>query len=162
MCTVRLPPGGNTIAVKYIISYHIIYHISCIYIYSCSVQRCCQQLHLRSYAVSCSDGLRKSMGNINEGSRPLEQDLNPWLSRAKIRTHAHSTALLSLKHVEKKIQKANKILKRAGLWDDQAVCVCSSNLTNELADRLGETKLVTNVITLEVTQTRFLIISYNQ
>jgi hypothetical protein len=27
MCTVLLPPGGNPIAVKYIISYRIIYHI---------------------------------------------------------------------------------------------------------------------------------------
>jgi hypothetical protein len=70
--------------------------------------------------------------------------------------------LLSLKDVENKIQKQTTILKQAGLWDDQAVCVCSSILTNELADGLGETKLVLNVIALEVTQTRFFVISYNQ
>jgi len=42
-----------------------------------------------------------------------------------------------------------------------SVRVCSSGLSNELADRLGETKLVMNVITLEVTQIPFFIISYN-
>jgi hypothetical protein len=67
------------------------------------------------YVNYCSDGLRKTMGNVSEDSRPLEQDLNPWLSRAKIRTAAHSTALLSLKDVENKIQKQTTILKQAGL-----------------------------------------------
>jgi len=64
---------------------------------------------MRNYADCCSDGPRKTTGNVSEDSRPLEQDLNPWLSGTKIMTMtaAHSKALLSLKHVENKIQKAN-------------------------------------------------------
>jgi hypothetical protein len=111
------------------------------------VQRCCQQLHWRNYADCCSDGLRKTTGNVSEDSRPLEQDLYPWLSRAKIRTAAHSTALLSLKHVENKIQKANNKNFETGRFMRRPSCLCLFlSLNNELAEtKLGETKLVTNV-----------------
>jgi len=47
MCTVLLPPGGYPIAVKYIISYHISYHIISYHIISYHII-----YHIISYIVS--------------------------------------------------------------------------------------------------------------
>ena len=57
MCTVLLPPGGNPIAVKYIISYHIvsyhiIYHIVSYHILS---------YHIISYHINFSDTYTPTM-----------------------------------------------------------------------------------------------------
>jgi len=51
MCTVLLPPGGNTIAVKYIIPYHISYHILSCHVISYHISYRIVSYHIISYHI---------------------------------------------------------------------------------------------------------------